>query len=232
MEQTRTPRTQSGLNLNTNPPQVDVERPRQHRPSIVIVYPVKVIDGRRVVMHGAGSGFIISSTADGKCIVLTCRHVVKGSKGFDPATDLLRIRFLQGVEEDMQGQLILEDPFLDIAFILVSNMPIMLPALRFAPGVDLPVGTPVFLLGNCFLEQLPGCNIQTAIMPTIPTVSPGGISAPCKVEYGPHITRREIQFTCPNKAGYSGSPLLHEEKVDEGTIPVEDLIQMLYQYRT
>jgi hypothetical protein len=33
------------------------------------------------------------------------------------------------------------------------------------------------------------------------------------VEYGPHITRREIQFTCPNKAGYSGSPLLHEEKV-------------------
>uniref|UniRef100_A0A0D9VAB9 IPT/TIG domain-containing protein n=1 Tax=Leersia perrieri TaxID=77586 RepID=A0A0D9VAB9_9ORYZ len=184
-----------------------------------------------------------------------------GRGGFDPATDLLPIRF-QGVEEDMQGQLILEDSYLDIAFILVSSMPIMLPALRFGPGGDLPVGTPVFLLGNCFLEQLPGCNILTTIMPTIPTVSPGQISAPCLVDYGPSMIRREVQFTCSNKAGYSGSPLMHEEMVigilgqgayqnslavctensitflemslggDYGvTIPVEDLIQMLYQYR-
>lgn len=102
-------------------------------------------------------------------------------------------------KEDMQGQLILEDPFLDIAFILVSNMPIMLPALRFAPGVDLPVGTPVFLLGNCFLEQLPGCNIQTAIMPTIPTVSPGGIRYILYLSY--FVRRIKLIFVelCTNK---------------------------------
>jgi serine protease Do len=131
------------------------------------------------VMHGLGSGFIISE--DG--LIVTNNHVVDGAQS-------IRVTLDDGTEHD--ATLVGRDPKTDIAVLRISADG-KLPTLDWGPSAGLQVGDPIIAIGNPF-------GVGT-------TVTSGIVSARGRdLHNGPYDDF--IQVDAAINHGNSGGPLL------------------------
>ncbi|XP_037456208.1 uncharacterized protein LOC119326689 [Triticum dicoccoides] len=166
--------------MKTNPDPVVLAKAMKARKSVVQIYHVKKIDGKKCTTS-SGTGFIIK-TRDADCVVVTNRHVTAGEEPFDEANDKLFVRFIRGSGgvEDRPGLLRFYDFFVDLAFIEVQGLRgKMPPALRFTMASELQIGTSVVAIGYC---NTSGVTRPDPDMPEvyarIPSVCPALIAGP------------------------------------------------------
>jgi S1-C subfamily serine protease len=131
---------------------------------------------------GRGSGFVVGATG----LLMTNSHVVAGC-----ATG--RVLFADGTGADYT--LVKDDPKWDLAIVKVASLPAGVEALRFAPEEKARVGADVAVLGH---------PMNTAGW----VLTPGSLSSVRETCRTPGGERPSLMYTCPTRAGNSGSPVL------------------------
>ncbi|XP_052150011.1 uncharacterized protein LOC127768469 isoform X2 [Oryza glaberrima] len=150
--------------------------------------------------RSCGSGFVFK-TRGGRCLVLTCEHVVAD---FQTSTDRLFIRRFLNLDseqiEELPATLLYAESSRDIAILQVEGLSQHVPALRFSPMAIAPIGGTAIALGYCNPERLFSC----LAFADFPAVSPGQVRS--KIDRGPRGS--VLRVDCVGMPGMSGGPII------------------------
>lgn len=120
-----------------------------------------------------GSAFVIKQTG-GRCILLTCEHVVHGDDGFSENTDMIYVRRMcdrRGMRvEELQGHLMFHDKSADLAMIRVDGVTARVPVLTLDCAAKFATGKSAIVIGYCTPQQYIDMGFTRA-----PAISPGVI---------------------------------------------------------
>ncbi|KAL6863798.1 hypothetical protein ACP4OV_016701 [Aristida adscensionis] len=194
--------------MDTNPDPATLAQAIAARSGVVNVFTEKKKDGDSV-LDGYGSGFIIRSSGN-KGIIMTCKHVISGTLGFEKNRDKIFVRGMggkSGLPWQAQGGLMRTHPVADLAIIKVTGLPSNSQELKFVESDDLPVGTCVIAVGysnpdDVFLET------DDLILTNLPAVSPGAICGPTVELLDQGTEKKEIPLSCQTEKGFSGCPAI------------------------
>ncbi|KAF7074468.1 hypothetical protein CFC21_079330 [Triticum aestivum] len=196
--------------MKTNPDPRVLAIAKKARRSVVQTLLIKIIYGKEVCVM-TGSGFIMKNRGfDG--LVMTNNHVLEWEKeAFDRSQDkvLVRMACEKGGVEQRRGNVLFQDPFVDIAVIHIGKYSEPLPpALSFTPrSRELPVGTSAIAIGYCDADEFapPGVQALARLPSILPALIAGDGENPNPVSAGEELW---VQVDCPIKDGSSGGPVL------------------------